>query len=50
MRSSGCTFVRAIHELLEPIRDFVEAYVDDMAVYSDSWKQHWIISMSTCRT
>jgi hypothetical protein len=32
--------VRAIQELLEPIRDFVEAYVDDMAVYSDSWKQH----------
>ena len=40
MRSSGCTFVRAIHEILEPIKDFVESYVDDMAVYSDSWKQH----------
>jgi hypothetical protein len=40
MRSSGASFVRAIHEIINPIREFVEAYVDDMAVYSDDWTKH----------
>jgi hypothetical protein len=40
MRSSGCTFVRAIKQVIEPLKDFVESYVDDMAVYSDEWRLH----------
>lgn len=40
MRSSGCTFVRAVREIIEPIKEFTEAYVDDMAVGSNSWSQH----------
>jgi hypothetical protein len=40
MRSSGCTFVRAMMKSLETIRDFTESYVDDMAVYSNTWSQH----------
>jgi hypothetical protein len=40
MRSSGCTFVRAIQQIIEPLRDFTEAYVDELAVYSDNWSIH----------
>ena len=38
--SSGCTFVRAIRRILEPIREFSESYVDDMAVHSMTWPLH----------
>jgi len=37
MKSSGATFVRAVQEILKPIKDFTDAYVDDMAVFSDQW-------------
>lgn len=40
MRSSGCTFIRAIRRIIEPIRDFAESYVDDMAVHSLTWNEH----------
>jgi transposase InsO family protein len=40
MRSSGCTFIRAIRHLMEPIREFVETYVDEMAVHSETWEDH----------
>ena len=40
MRSSGCTFVRVLSQILLPIRDFTHSYVDDMAVHSDSFGQH----------
>jgi hypothetical protein len=40
MRSSGCTFIRAVKQIIEPLRDFVESYVDDMAVHSGAWDTH----------
>ncbi len=40
MRNSGCTFIRALHGILLPVKDFTEAYVDDMAVYSSQWSEH----------
>jgi hypothetical protein len=40
MRCSGSTFVRAIRRILEPIRNFAESYVDDMAVHSLTWSDH----------
>ena len=40
MRSSGSTFVRAVKEIIEPVKEFTEAYVDDMAIDSNSWSQH----------
>jgi hypothetical protein len=40
MRSSGCMFVRVTKQIIRPLRDFVESYVDDMAVYSDEWHLH----------
>jgi hypothetical protein len=40
MRSSGTTFVRGVKEILRPVKQFTKSYVDDMAVHSESWKQH----------
>ena len=40
MRSSGCTFCRAVQIVLQPIKTFADSYVDDMAVYSMMFDQH----------
>ena len=40
MKSSGATFVHAIQEILKPIKDFTDAYVDDMVIFSDQWYLH----------
>jgi len=40
VHSSGATFVRAIQQALQPIRQFTVSYVDDTSVYSDFWRQH----------
>ena len=40
MKSSSATFVHAIQEILKPIKDFTDTYVDDMAVFSDQWYLH----------
>jgi len=34
MRSSGSTFVRAMQQVLPPVRRFTASFVDDMSVYS----------------
>jgi hypothetical protein len=40
MRTSGNTFCRCVQLILEPIRDFCFAFVDDMSVCSNDWVQH----------
>ena len=40
MKSSGATFVRAIQEILKPVKTFTDSYVDDMAVFSYRWYIH----------
>jgi Reverse transcriptase (RNA-dependent DNA polymerase) len=40
MRGAGETFTRAVRKVIEPIKDFTKAYVDDMAVHSDKWSCH----------
>lgn len=40
LKSASNTFIRAVSQILEPIKDFTEAFVDDMAVLSQSWEQH----------
>ena len=40
MRSSGCTFCRAVQLVLQPIKTFADSYVDDMAVYSMMFDHH----------
>ena len=40
MINSGRIFVKAINMVLQPINEFAEPYVDDIAVRSDDWKIH----------
>ena len=41
LRNSGCSFLRMIERVLQPVRDFVESFVDDMAVCSETtWEDH----------
>ena len=40
MRSSGATFMRAVQQVLQPVRRFTASYVDDMFVYSGAWQAH----------
>lgn len=40
LRTSGNTFCRCVQMILEPIRDFCFAFVDDMTVCSNGWEQH----------
>jgi len=40
MSNSGSTFIRAVYEVLKPIKHFTVSYVDDMAVGSQSWCEH----------
>ena len=40
MKSSGATFVRAVQQVLKPIKQFADSYVDDMTVFSNEWKLH----------
>ena len=35
-------FARKINEILRPVRNYAESFVDDMAVHSDQWEEHLI--------
>ena len=39
-KGSGCTFVRVLQQILQPIKEFAESYVDDISVFSDLWQSH----------
>jgi len=40
LKGSGCSFVRAITEILRSVKDFTDSFVDGVAVHSDVWKEH----------
>jgi hypothetical protein len=40
LKAAGHTFVKAMRQVIEPVRDFTANYVDDSAVYSDDWNLH----------
>jgi hypothetical protein len=40
LKSAGNTFIRAVTQILQPIREFTESFVDDMAVLSKTWEEH----------
>jgi len=40
MKSSSATCVRAIQQILRPLKQFTDSYVDDMTVFSDQWRCH----------
>jgi len=37
LKSASNSFIRAVHKILQPIREFSDSYVDDLATFSDSW-------------
>ena len=39
LKNAGATFVRAVRNVLKPICNFSESYVDDIGVGSDAWSQ-----------
>ncbi|HSN24100.1 MAG TPA: reverse transcriptase family protein, partial [Methylomicrobium sp.] len=41
LKNSGSAFLRMIERVLHPVRDFVESFVDDMAVHTETtWDMH----------
>jgi len=40
LKCAGNTFVRNVQEILRPIRQFSDSYVDDLAVFSDEFDEH----------
>jgi len=40
LKSASNTFIRCVSLILEPVKDFAEPFVDDMAVHSMTWEKH----------
>ena len=40
LKSASNTFMRCVAKILQPIRSFTEPFVDDMSVYSWTWREH----------
>uniref|UniRef100_A0A803KCS2 Gypsy retrotransposon integrase-like protein 1 n=1 Tax=Xenopus tropicalis TaxID=8364 RepID=A0A803KCS2_XENTR len=40
MRNAPATFQRLVNRLLEGMQDFAQAYLDDIAVFSQTWEEH----------
>lgn len=40
LKNSAATFQRVINEVLKPHRGYACAYIDDVAIYSQSWDEH----------
>ncbi|XP_040195045.1 uncharacterized protein LOC120928035 [Rana temporaria] len=40
MKNAPATFQRMIDELLDGLQDFACAYLDDIAIYSQTWEEH----------
>ena len=40
LKSAGNTFIRGMTHILKSIRDFTQPFVDDVAVFSDTWEDH----------
>jgi Reverse transcriptase (RNA-dependent DNA polymerase) len=38
--NSGASFVRAMQKVLAPVKDFADSYVDDLAVFCNTWEEH----------
>jgi Reverse transcriptase (RNA-dependent DNA polymerase) len=41
-KNSGSSFIRAIEQVLKPVRDIVATYVDDMGVGAFTWDEHLV--------
>jgi len=39
-KGSGNTFMRAMQQVMQPLRQFTASFVDDVSVYFNQWKSH----------
>ncbi|GFW31508.1 hypothetical protein TNCV_4419451 [Trichonephila clavipes] len=40
LRNAAATYQRAMSKVVQTISDFACAYIDDLAIFSDTWKEH----------
>ena len=40
LKCASNSFIRAVQQILQPIRIFSDSYVDDLATFSDDWSSH----------
>ena len=40
LKCASNSFIRAVQQILQPIREFNDSYVDDLATFSDDWSLH----------
>jgi len=40
LKCASNSFTRAISQILQPIHEFSDSYVDDLATFSNSWSLH----------
>ena len=40
MVNAPATFVRLMHKVLNGLHDFVQCFIDDIGIYSQSWEEH----------
>ena len=42
MKNSGTSFIRAVSQILSPVREVAKSFVDDVAVHSGHWREHMV--------
>jgi hypothetical protein len=40
LKCAGNSFIRAVQEIIQPIRNFCDGYIDDLATISNEWSSH----------
>ena len=40
LKNSAATYQRAMSTVVQPMSDFACAYIDDLAIFSDTWEEH----------
>ena len=40
LKCASNSFIRAVQQILQPMRDFCDSYVDDSATFSCEWDEH----------
>ena len=40
LKNAGHTYVKALQKVLEPVKRFTASYIDEVAVYTNSWATH----------
>ena len=40
LKCASNSFIRAVQSIIQPMREFCDSYVDDLATFSDDWQAH----------